>query len=71
MPHSGPKVASKRIARFQPRAAELRRKASVAATKERRAVLLEQAEMFERIVKEAERDSQEAGFGDFRHDPDR
>lgn len=58
MQHTGPKVASKRVARFKARAAELRRTAR-GAEKEERAVLLKQAEIFERIVKTAECDIQE------------
>ena len=63
MPHIGPKVASKWVARFGARAAELRRMAKD-ADKESRAVLLGQAQMFERIVEAAERDNQEPAFHD-------
>ena len=70
MPHTRPKVASKRIIRFRARAAELRRMAS-GADKQSRAMLLDQARVFERIVEAAERDCQEPGFGAVRRDPDR
>jgi hypothetical protein len=70
MPHTRPEVASKRLLRFRARAAELRRIAS-GAERQRRAMLLDQAQMFERIVEAAERDSQEPGFGDVRRDTDR
>ena len=68
MPHSTAKVASKRILRFRARAAELRRQAS-GADQEGRAMLLERAEMLERIVEAAERDSQEPEhYGPSNHD---
>ena len=67
MPHSTAKVAKKRIQRFQARAAELRRMAN-SADEKGRAMLLDQAQILERIVEAAQRDSQEAGFGEARDD---
>ncbi|MBV8450287.1 MAG: hypothetical protein JO094_15815 [Hyphomicrobiales bacterium] len=58
MSHTSRKTAIRRIARFKERAAELRRKANGADEKSR-AKLLGQAEMLERIVQAAERDSEE------------
>ena len=59
MPHTGRKAANRRVARYRAKVAQLRKQARGAGTEEMRGALLERADMYQRIVEAAERDSQE------------
>ena len=63
MAHTGRKAANRRVARYRAKVAELRKRARGAGTEEMRGALLERADMYQRIVDKAERDSQEPETG--------